>query len=235
MMTTDKDGRFLAGGLTGQASTGQPIASSCVDDGRGVRKGLAAMAGMGWTVRPDGRTTLRETDDLDGFLAGIERRAFRMALLSVGGEADALDLVQEAMCRFVGRYAERPPEQWRPLFHRILQNLITDWHRRRWIRDRWQRWTGRGGDDVDPIEAVADPRTGERPEGRAESAAALEALERALAALPLRQRQAVVLRLWEGFDVRQTAGVMGCSEGSVKTHYSRGIHALRERLGDHWP
>ncbi len=158
-----------------------------------------------------------------------------MAMLAVRCPDDALDLVQEAMCRFVARYADRPEDQWRPLFHRILQNLITDWHRRRWLGDRWRQWTGRGDHDADPVDGIADPRTGERPDVRAETGAAIEVLDSALAALPHRQRQAVVLRIWEGFDVRQTAGVMGCSEGSVKTHYSRGIHALRERLGDHWP
>ena len=169
---------------------------------------------------------------LDAFLAQVQRRAYRMAVLATRQRDDALDIVQDAMFLLVRKYADRPEGEWAPLFHRILQTRITDWARRRKVRGLWQRMIGRGDVDDDPVAAIADA-PGAAPEARIANAAALEAFERALQQLPVRQQQAFMLRMWEGFDVAQTAQAMGCTEGSVKTHYSRAVHALREFLEEH--
>ncbi|RMH36494.1 MAG: RNA polymerase sigma factor [Nitrospirae bacterium] len=174
---------------------------------------------------------------MDRFLAGVERRAFRMAQLAVRNRDDALDIVQEAMAVLVQRYREREASEWGPLFYRILQSRVADWHRRQWVRTRWRTWfAGSQDDDLssreESWEQLPDVGMPDPSEALAQRRAAA-AIECALRELPLRQRQAFLLRAWEGYDVARTAQAMGCSEGSVKTHYSRAVQALRKRLADH--
>lgn len=174
---------------------------------------------------------------MEQFLSGVERRAFRMAQLATGDRDEAMDLVQEAMLKLVQKYGEKPEAEWPPLFYRILQSRILDWHRRATVRNRVRHWFGRTEDedqDEDPLEQLPDP-AGDDPAQVLANHRAMLALDEALRALPLRQQQAFLLRAWEGLDTAETARAMGCSEGSVKTHYSRAVHTLRERLGDHWP
>jgi RNA polymerase sigma-70 factor (ECF subfamily) len=168
---------------------------------------------------------------LDRFLRAVERRALRIAELSTRDREDALELVQDAMLGFARSYADKPESEWRPLFHRVLDSRIQDHHRRASVRRRWRVWFGRHGeaDGEDPLEQVADPADPD-PFARLADGQTRAALDGALRALPLRQRQAFLLRIWEGFDVAQTAQAMRCSEGSVKTHLSRALAALRPRL-----
>lgn len=160
-----------------------------------------------------------------------------MAWIATGDREEALDIVQDAMLRLVKGYVARPADEWGPLFQRILQSVIRDWYRRQRVRNRWRHWLGRGDDAEetgDPLETrIADARPG--PDGEFTAQGAVAALDAALHALPLRQQQAFLLRQWEGLGVAETAAAMGCSEGSVKTHLSRAMHTLRDRLEDHRP
>ena len=174
---------------------------------------------------------------LNQFLAGVERRALRIAQLATGNLDDAMDLVQETMADFVKRYAGKNDTDWPPLFHRVLHSRITDWHRRTQVRERlrvWFSWGGVNDDEADPLENLPDHRQ-ESPADLLLRRGLGEAIEAALKLLPVRQRQAFLLRSWEGLDVAQTAKAMGCSEGSVKTHYFRAVHSLRELLGEYAP
>jgi len=197
---------------------------------------MLSLEGFGPSTAREG--DLDATRELDRFLKDVERRAFRMAQIALRDTDDALDVVQEAMIQLARSYASRPSEEWKPLFYRILQNRIHDWQRRRRTRSRviaW--WTGgvRDEDDETP-DAIENAASGEAGPGlRLENDEAMAALEVALRALPARQQQAFLLRSLEGLDVAATAASMGCSEGSVKTHYFRALQALRERLGEHWP
>jgi RNA polymerase sigma-70 factor, ECF subfamily len=172
-------------------------------------------------------STQQETRSLESFLAAVERKAFRIAQIALRHEDDALDAVQDAMLRLVRNYARRPAEQWAPLFYRILENCVRDVQRRRTVRGRvmsWLPWAGSATDEdqADPLEQAPDPAP--LPEARVQAGETLQA----------RQRQAFLLRNFEGLDVEATARAMGCSAGSVKTHYFRALQALRAQLGEYW-
>ena len=171
---------------------------------------------------------------LNGFLAGIELKAFKIAQAALRHEDDALDAVQDAMLQLARAYADRPAEEWRPLFYRILENRIRDMQRRRTVRGRVMAWLPfRGEDDEEEPDPIAQaPSEDPSPGRRLEIEEAMQALDKALESLPRRQQQAFMLRNLEGMDVAQTAVAMGCSEGSVKTHYFRALQTLRAQLGD---
>lgn len=210
--------------------------------------GMSGFASLDGVVRPladvDPRSRLEEARldaaharELDRFLASVERRAFRIAQMSLRNADDAHDVVQVAMLRLAEKYAGRPSEEWRPLFYRILYNGIHDLQRRRSVQRKFFGWlpgTARAGEDdlPDPFEQV--PGALPEPSEQLVQAEAITELAGALERLPARQLEAFTLRCLEGLDVAATAAAMGCSEGSVKTHYFRALQALRAELAEVW-
>ncbi len=181
-------------------------------------------------------STLDHIHDLEQFLASVERRAFQIARMALRDEDEAMDIVQDAMLKLARNYSARPCAEWRPLFYRILNNRINDHRRRRVVRNRLFGWLPgyqqEDGEVGDPYEQVPDTR--QEPCEQVMVGHAMLVLEQALAELPQRQREAFTLRNFEGMDVAETAMAMGCTQGSVKTHYSRAVHTLRDRLGEVW-
>ena len=173
------------------------------------------------------------------FLAEVERRAFKQAMFAVRDEHAAHDVVQDAMLKLTEKYSEKPADELPMLFQRILQNTIHDHFRRQKVRSTWTTLLSALGkrdekdDDFDPLEtlsAKSDSNATVDPAVQFQQAQVVGIIEQALARLPARQREAFLLRYWEEFDVAETAAAMGCSEGSVKTHCSRAVHALAEML-----
>lgn len=168
---------------------------------------------------------------LEEFLRHVERRAYRSAILSTKKSADALDIVQDSMLQLVQYYSKKSAAEWPLLFQRILQHRIMDWHRqqsrnKKWF---WQKAIDLDEDGEDELNRVVDEREQDPAELLAR-ASDIQCVIDALEKLPLRQRQAFLLRAWEGFNVQETAESMGCSEGSVKTHYFRALQTIRESL-----
>lgn len=183
-----------------------------------------------------GDVALNQQSAMNGFLREVERRALRMAEMATGNRDDALEIVQDTMLGLVKRYSDRPSQEWRPLFYRILQSRINDFYRRRSVRLRvmavmpW-RQSDAAEDYPDPMDAAT---AGERenPIEEVQQNATTQAMIAAIGRLPARQQQAFMLRAWEGMSVNETARAMACSEGSVKTHYSRALRSLQRQLED---
>lgn len=175
------------------------------------------------------------TQKLNQFFIEIEKRVFRMAQIALGNVDDALDVVQDSMLKFVDRYWHKPESEWAPLFYRIVQNQIKDLHRKRNVRAKWMFWQKENYDkEEENIVEQAPVREQDEPMKKLISNDAVDELMHALTELPNRQQQVFLLRIWEGLDVAQTAKAMSCSQGSVKTHLSRAMAALRIKLKEHW-
>ncbi len=152
----------------------------------------------------------------------------------------ALDIVQDAMIKLAEKYGSHPLDELPMLFQRILQNTIRDHYRRQKVRSMWTTLMSslvpqheETETDYDPLETLQDPGNHSQPhapEGHMEQSQVIALIEEALTQLPPRQRDAFLLRYWEDLDTAETATVMGCSEGSVKTHCSRATHTLAAAL-----
>lgn len=187
-------------------------------------------------VDDTGVRSLQREQEFNRFFADVEKRALRIAEIAVRDRDEALDIVQDAMLKLARKYANKDYQEWTPLFYRILQNGVRDYHRRRSVRNKVMVWFGGSpnqDNDYDAIAAAPDPK-GRSPEEQLQSGEAMHTLEQAVTALPDRQREAFMLRTFEGLDVTETAVAMGVSAGSVKTHYFRAVHSLRDSLGEHW-
>jgi RNA polymerase sigma-70 factor (ECF subfamily) len=167
---------------------------------------------------------------MEAFLLDIEKRAYHMAVFSTGSHADALDLLQDSMIKLVTKYQDKPSKEWKPLFYKILQNRIRDWHRHQkvknllffWKNDEIEEWPPTNKED-----GVLDTPEKNLSKDQQQGAALAH-----LKQLSPKQQQCFLLRSWEGLSVADTADIMQCSQGSVKTHYFRAVSKLRTMMGD---
>ncbi|MEQ1629463.1 MAG: RNA polymerase sigma factor [Gallionella sp.] len=172
--------------------------------------------------------------ELSHFLSNVERRAFKIANFAIHDQHVALDIVQDAMMKLAKKYGDKPVEELPMLFQRILQNTIRDHYRRQAVRNAWTSLfssfqPGNQEEEFDPLDVLTDDENQSAPDAPQPSyqqKQMIALIEDALRDLPTRQREAFLLRYWEGLDTSEAAIAMGCSEGSVKTHCSRANHAL---------
>lgn len=180
---------------------------------------------------------LATRQELSDFLAETERRAYKQALFAVRDEHVALDIVQDSMMKLALKYASKPIEELPLLFQRILQNTIRDYYRRQKIRSLWTTLfsaftpndQNKNQEDFDLLETLQikpESNFAKEPDAQLERLQLIGLIEKAMEILPARQREAFILRYWEEMSLAETAIIMKCSEGSVKTHCSRAVHAL---------
>jgi RNA polymerase sigma-70 factor (ECF subfamily) len=183
---------------------------------------------------------MASSQELSDFLREVERRAFKQTVYAVRDEHVALDIVQDAMLKLAEKYADKPAAEYPMLFQRILQNTMKDFWRRQKVRNLWTTLLSSfgagqdGEEDHDPLDTIDVEDESSNPQVQLERSQTMKIIEKALEKLPARQREAFILRYWEDMDVAETAEMMGCSQGSVKTHCSRALHtmaALLEKQG----
>ena len=157
--------------------------------------------------------------------------------------AKAMETSGQALAAYLkprenGELKDKPPNEIPLLFQRILSNCTLDWFRRQKTRralfsNMSDFETSNEDGEFDLLEHFtieADTRESESAEDSTRRAQIFHQIEEQIAALPGRQREAFLMRYWEEMDVAETAAAMGCSEGSVKTHCSRAVHALSKAL-----
>ncbi len=181
---------------------------------------------------------------LDEFLAGAEQQAYRMARYALRDHELALDVVQDSMLKLVEHYAAKPANEWPALFFTIVNNRITDARRGRGGLNKLvslfaPRHDGEDGevdlsDFLVEMDNPEDRARANQPEYAATTRELRQAIERAVAKLPLRQRHVYLLRECQGFDIKETAAILGCSAGAVKQHHFRAMQALRGLLTEVW-
>jgi RNA polymerase sigma-70 factor, ECF subfamily len=179
---------------------------------------------------------MASSQELSDFLRDVERRAYKQTVYAVRDDHAALDIVQDAMLKLAEKYANNSVTEYPMLFQRILQNTMRDYWRRQKVRNLWTSLlssfgAGKDGEeDHDPLDTIDVEDESSNPMIQLERSQTIKIIEKAIEKLPARQREAFVLRYWEEMDVAETAEMMGCSEGSVKTHCSRAVHTLATLL-----
>ena len=145
-------------------------------------------------------------------------RAGRIAYLLTGDPELAEDLAQEAFVRLMGRLGSIRDDA---VIAAYLRRSIVNLARKHWRKLGSERGYVRRGGAGPPFDRETQPDLDGRDE-----------LWRALGRLPYRQRAAIALRFYEDLSERETARVLGCAVGTVKSSVSRGLQRMREEMVD---
>ena len=160
-------------------------------------------------------------ESLNSFFCSVQLKALRQAEFAVKNRDEALDIVQDAMEKLARKYSGKPQE-WGPLFQRILQNAIRDWYRKQKIQYR------AAAEDED-VEEAASGDAG-LPENELQRAQLVQALEAAMQELPPEQLDVFLLHQERGFTVAEIAEIVGLDKEAAKSRYRYAVRKLRHAL-----
>lgn len=147
------------------------------------------------------------TESFDAFVQARSRHLLRTAYLLTQDHALAEDLVQTALAKAWFAWSRIDGADPEPYVRKIIVNTYSSWWRRRWNGEQ-------------PSDDLPETAASESAEDRTD-------LWRALQRLPRRQRAVVVLRYYEDLTEAETARVLGCSTGTVKSQTSKAFAKLR--------
>jgi RNA polymerase sigma-70 factor (sigma-E family) len=152
------------------------------------------------------------------YVAARQPALLRTAYMLTGNQHNAEDLLQTALAKTYLSWSKIREEAAIDAYvRRIMVNEYTSWWRRAWRRNE--------------ITTDEVPERGRQQQAPARDHEESDAMWRLLGTLPPRQRAAVVLRYYEDLSEAETAQVLGCSVGNVKSQTSRALASLRQRMG----
>lgn len=163
----------------------------------------------------------REPEGFREFVVARSPALLRTAWMLTGDAAMAEDLLQTALAKTWPHWIRVRSGQPDAYVRTVMVRTNASWRRRMWHNEK-------------PAESMPDPceRRELQPASAQEQTVDRMVLADALARLPIRQRQAVVLRYFDDLSVATVAQIMGTSPGTVKSQCAKGTDTLRSLIGD---
>lgn len=173
--------------------------------------------------------------EIDDFLKANEKKAFRKINYQIKNEYDSLDIVQEAMIKLVQNYQTNPIGEYSSIFNTILHNCLVDFLRKENLNKKYFKDYSNDAEEENNYilfdsEMFNNNFYDKSIEEKIIDKDKMQQIMDAIQNLPTRQSEAFLLRYFDELSIEETAKVMNCSQGSVKTHCSRAIIALKSIL-----
>lgn len=170
--------------------------------------------------------------NFENFFKENEKKFLKKIMFLVKDEDVSFDILQESMIKLMENYADKPISELPLLFHTIVSNNINDYFRKKnnhtvqYISD----FSGIIENDEQFLESISNQQIEELPFIENYSKEVMTIIQEGLDNLPLRQKEAFLLRYFDELSISETAEIMKCSQGSVKTHTSRACACLANFL-----